>query len=59
MKKFILWAVLILSVAGCSPGIPTPTLPPTAPPTPTPTPEPLELVVLHTNDTWGYVFPCG
>jgi len=53
MKKFILWAVLILSVAGCSPGIPTSALPPT------PTPEPLELVVLHTNDTWGYVFPCG
>ena len=20
---------------------------------------PLSLTILHTNDTWGYVFPCG
>ncbi|MDH7484723.1 MAG: hypothetical protein QHJ81_00430 [Anaerolineae bacterium] len=54
---------------------PTPTpLPPTAtpvpptptpvPPTPTPvpptaTPAPFALSLLHTNDTWGYMLPCG
>ena len=29
------------------------------PPTLTPTPPPLSLVVMHTNDTWGYLYPCG
>lgn len=55
MKKFTLLAVLMLIAASCSsPGTPVPSSF-----TPTPTPEPIELVVLHTNDTWGYVFPCG
>lgn len=27
--------------------------------TPAPTPPPLDLTVLHTNDTWGYLLPCG
>ena len=35
---------------------PTPT--PTIPPTPTPA-SPITLTILHTNDTWGYVRPCG
>lgn len=51
-----------------TPAPPTPTpLPPTAtpvPPTPTPvpptaTPAPFVLSLLHTNDTWGYMLPCG
>lgn len=34
------------------------------PPTPVsggvqPAPQPLRLVLLHTNDTWGYLWPCG
>jgi len=29
------------------------------PPTPTPTPFALSLTVVHTNDTWGYLLPCG
>jgi len=41
--------------------------PPTAtplPPTPTPAPPtppsmPITLSLLHTNDTWGFVLPCG
>jgi 2',3'-cyclic-nucleotide 2'-phosphodiesterase (5'-nucleotidase family) len=24
-----------------------------------PAPAPLDLTVLHTNDTWGYLDPCG
>jgi hypothetical protein len=49
----------------------TATLLPTAVPTPTPTsddpalaPSPtpegqIELAVVHSNDTWGYILPCG
>lgn len=29
------------------------------PPTLPPTPPPIRLVVMHTNDTWGYLYPCG
>lgn len=29
------------------------------PPPETPAPQPLRLVILHTNDTWGYLWPCG
>jgi len=41
--------------------LPTPTSTPTPPPSPSPTSEPsaFELTILHTNDTWGYVYPCG
>ncbi len=28
-------------------------------PTATPAAQPLRLVILHTNDTWGYLWPCG
>ncbi|MBK9234302.1 MAG: hypothetical protein IPO15_26585 [Anaerolineae bacterium] len=28
-------------------------------PAATPAPQPLRLVLLHTNDTWGYLWPCG
>lgn len=30
-----------------------------ASPTPSPLPQPLSLAVVHTNDTWGYLYPCG
>ncbi|MCS7286965.1 MAG: hypothetical protein RMK30_08075 [Anaerolineae bacterium] len=58
MKRLALSAALILNLVGCflassPPEKAYPAL------TPTPTPQPLELVVLHTNDTWGYVLPCG
>jgi len=29
------------------------------PPTITPTAPPISLAVAHTNDTWGYLYPCG
>lgn len=57
------WAVFTGSTSVPTPtpvpptAAPTPT--PTRPPTPTPTPQPITLTVLHTNDTWGYVRPCG
>jgi 2',3'-cyclic-nucleotide 2'-phosphodiesterase (5'-nucleotidase family) len=35
---------------------PTPVALPTASPEPS---EALQLTVLHTNDTWGYLWPCG
>ena len=65
---FVGWAVLIGStptpmpatvapVTATSTPIPTPT--PTTAPIPTPTPQPVTLTILHTNDTWGYVQPCG
>ena len=40
---------------------PTATTVPTATPMPTatPTPQPIVLTVLHTNDTEGYIEPCG
>lgn len=28
-------------------------------PTATPAAQPLRLAILHTNDTWGYLWPCG
>lgn len=32
---------------------------PVASPTATVPPASLQLTVLHTNDTWGYLLPCG
>lgn len=28
-------------------------------PAPSATPGPFQLTVVHSNDTWGYLFPCG
>ncbi len=49
---------LVFLAASCAP------LPAAAPTEPLPTAspagrEPLILTVLHTNDTWGYLTPCG
>jgi hypothetical protein len=33
---------------------------PTTPPSELrPTPQPVAITILHTNDTWGYLLPCG
>ncbi len=48
----ILAAILLPTAAGCGP-VPTPT------PTPTPAQQPITLTILHTNDTSGYLDPCG
>jgi len=52
----ILAAILLPVTAGCGPA-PTPTPVPT--PTATPLPQPITLTILHTNDTSGYLDPCG
>jgi 2',3'-cyclic-nucleotide 2'-phosphodiesterase (5'-nucleotidase family) len=46
---FFVW--IGLALFGCSGIMSTATL--------APTPRPIELIVLHTNDTWGYSEPCG
>lgn len=68
------WIALALAMGGCARPVPslsppsastatlTSSLPLAHPPTPTPTPANsprIELVILHTNDTWGYILPCG
>jgi hypothetical protein len=57
-KLPILLGLLVLA-AGCMPA----TLPaqpaPAASPLATAAPQPFQLTVLHSNDTWGYLLPCG
>jgi len=43
-------------LAGCQPA---PSSGPVTPAVPRPTPQAMTLTVLHTNDTWGYLLPCG
>ena len=51
LASLLILATIILPVmAGCGPA-PTPT--------PTPLPQPITLTILHTNDTSGYLDPCG
>ena len=61
---FIGWAVLTggASTPGNAPTTATaatPTPPPTSTITPTRRPRAISITILHTNDTWGYVQPCG
>ena len=54
-KLLVLMAVLIL--VGCAPAaLPVQPAPGTSS---VPTPQPFQLTLLHTNDTWGYLLPCG
>lgn len=51
-------------VASCmppmtAPGRPGPLASPLSGPAPTVAVGPLQLTILHTNDTWGYLLPCG
>lgn len=39
--------------------VPTSTSRPEPTDTPQPTPAPIDLTLVHTNDTWGYLDPCG
>lgn len=52
----LLLAGLVLFGAGCQP-LPAPT-PPASQAAAT-LPGPLDLTIVHSNDTWGYVNPCG
>ncbi len=38
---------------------PQPTDTPLPTVTPTPTALPIDITIVHTNDTWGYLWPCG
>ena len=49
-------AGLVLFAAGCQP-LPAPT--PSASSAAAALPGPLDLTIVHSNDTWGYVSPCG
>lgn len=61
-RQLLLWMVLLstLSLLGCgSRTTPPPTPSPQPTRMPTATPAPLDLTIVHTNDTWGYLDPCG
>jgi 2',3'-cyclic-nucleotide 2'-phosphodiesterase (5'-nucleotidase family) len=45
--------VIVLILAGCMPA--SSPLSPVA----TPAPQPFQLTLVHSNDTWGYLLPCG
>ena len=49
--------VTIDTVAPDAPNAPAATAPIARPPAAAP--KPLDLTILHTNDTWGYLLPCG
>jgi len=57
LRRFpFLLAVLILA-AGCVPAAaPVQPMPGASP---LQAPQPLQLTVVHSNDTWGYLEPCG
>ncbi len=61
MHRLIPALLILFLIAGCYPAD-APSPPATSIPTvlpPTASPQPLELTILHTNDTWGYLLPCG
>jgi len=60
-RGLLLASMLLAVAASCMPmTITNQPIPPTAAPAPRPTPaQPLTLTLLHTNDTWGYLRPCG
>jgi uncharacterized lipoprotein YajG len=49
-------AALVALVAACS-SLPTPVA--VSPLAPAPSRDPLDLTIVHSNDTWGYLTPCG
>lgn len=51
----VLVASAVLS-AGC---VPLPRLDAVSPLAPSSTEDSLELTIVHSNDTWGYLTPCG
>ncbi len=58
----VLALIVVVLLAGCvaAPPVPTTASSPLSPlPSVAPTPGPLALTLIHSNDTWGYVDPCG
>lgn len=58
LLNLALAALAVLLVAACSPSQEAPTVRPTEVARPTPS-GPLRLTIVHSNDTWGYLLPCG
>ncbi len=54
-------ALILFLLAATACVAPPPLAPSPASPlaAPSPTPGPLALTIVHSNDTWGYVDPCG
>jgi hypothetical protein len=57
----VLWLPVLLAflvvAAGCAPAAMTASSP--LSPVATPAPQPFQLTLVHSNDTWGYLLPCG
>ena len=48
---------IVLIVAGCMPAAGPASSP--LSPAGTAAPQPFQLTLVHSNDTWGYLLPCG
>jgi 2',3'-cyclic-nucleotide 2'-phosphodiesterase (5'-nucleotidase family) len=57
MLRMVPVLVIVLILAGCAPAAMRATSP--LAPVATPAPQPLQLTLVHSNDTWGYLLPCG
>jgi hypothetical protein len=52
--------LLVLTVTACAAPLSQTSISPLSPlPAPSATPGPLALTIVHSNDTWGYLDPCG
>lgn len=53
--------IVVLLLAGCAPAaLPVqPGLGASPLPAATRAPQPFQLTLVHSNDTWGYLLPCG
>lgn len=61
-RGFPLLLVLVIAAMGCATAGCAPAAMPAASPlspVATPGPQPFQLTVVHSNDTWGYLVPCG
>ena len=57
MLRMLPVLVIVLILAGCAPAA----MPAASPlsPAATAAPQPFQLTLVHSNDTWGYLLPCG
>lgn len=53
-RRMTLLLALLVLAAGC-----VPAAAPAHPAASGAAPQPFQLALLHTNDTWGYLLPCG
>ena len=57
MLRILPVLVIVLVLTGCALGA----MPAASPlsPVATPAPQAFQLTLVHSNDTWGYLLPCG